>query len=109
MKSIEIPAKQRCQVCRELINLTKEQLHEVAFYRNTSKIEKYLVCSSCFNKYLLSVRHDIMPEDYHPEKIREQAFVKPVYIPPSKTHIKKIDTKISKRSKNKKQKKVEKQ
>lgn len=64
---IETPTK-RCEVCRKIVNVFKEQIHEILFFRNMNQIEAYFLCMSCFNKYLLEVRKDILPEDYYPEK-----------------------------------------
>lgn len=62
----------RCEVCKEIIKVVRVHRHEISFLREDNTFEKYKVCLRCFNKYLLQLRQDKMPDFYKPEKISKQ-------------------------------------
>lgn len=57
----------RCEICREQLT-SKNPRQSLLFVREDRVVEKFKVCPACYNKYVLQIRQDIMPEDHTPEK-----------------------------------------
>ena len=61
----------RCQICRSLVKKIKKRNHALFFIQNDKVLEKRRICGSCFNKILVKMREDTMPEDYLPESMSQ--------------------------------------
>lgn len=56
----------RCSVCRSILKVVPQK---IAFMRNDGNIvEVREVCFTCFNKYLIFVREETLPEEHKPEE-----------------------------------------